>query len=397
MSAVLVVNSGSSSFKYQLIELEGERTLASGLVERIGEATGVTKHKNAKTGDETSNDSIAIPDHAAGFAAMLKAFEQHGPSFDEHPLIAVGHRVVHGGSEFDRATVVTPDVEKAIERLSALAPLHNPANLQGIRAAREAFPDSPQVAVFDTAFHQTLAPAAYTYAIDAALAEKHSIRRYGFHGTSHRFVSQAAADFLGKPLAELKMIVLHIGNGASATAIDGGRSIETSMGLTPLEGLVMGTRSGDVDPAVVFHLHREEGLSFEELETMLNKKSGLLGLTGNGDMRDVQDAASRGDEVAEGALAVYRHRIRHYVGAYIAQLGGLDAIVFTAGVGENNALLRRRTLLGLDFLGITIDDDRNELGSRDARYISAEGAPVAVLVVPTDEELEIARQAAALV
>ncbi|MGA1810783.1 acetate kinase [Frondihabitans sp. 4ASC-45] len=397
MSAVLVVNSGSSSFKYQLIELEGERTLASGLVERIGEATGVTKHKNAKTGDETSNDSIAIPDHAAGFAAMLKAFEQHGPSFDEHPLIAVGHRVVHGGSEFDRATVVNPDVEKAIERLSALAPLHNPANLQGIRAAREAFPDSPQVAVFDTAFHQTLAPAAYTYAIDAALAEKHSIRRYGFHGTSHKFVSQAAADFLGKPLAELKMIVLHIGNGASATAINGGRSIETSMGLTPLEGLVMGTRSGDVDPAVVFHLHREEGLSFEELETMLNKKSGLLGLTGNGDMRDVQDAASRGDEVAEGALAVYRHRIRHYVGAYIAQLGGLDAIVFTAGVGENNALLRRRTLLGLDFLGITIDDDRNELGSRDARYISAEGAPVAVLVVPTDEELEIARQAAALV
>ncbi len=397
MSAVLVVNSGSSSFKYQLIELEGERTLASGLVERIGEVTGVTKHKNAKTGDETSNDSIAIPDHAAGFAAMLKAFEQHGPSFDEHPLIAVGHRVVHGGSEFDRATVVTPDVEKAIERLSALAPLHNPANLQGIRAAREAFPDSPQVAVFDTAFHQTLAPAAYTYAIDSALAEKHSIRRYGFHGTSHKFVSQAAADFLGKPLAELKMIVLHIGNGASATAIDGGRSIETSMGLTPLEGLVMGTRSGDVDPAVVFHLHREEGLSFEELETMLNKKSGLLGLTGNGDMRDVQDAASRGDEVAEGALAVYRHRIRHYVGAYIAQLGGLDAIVFTAGVGENNALLRRRTLLGLDFLGITIDDDRNELGSRDARYISAEGAPVAVLVVPTDEELEIARQAAALV
>ncbi|MBF4575978.1 acetate kinase [Frondihabitans sp. VKM Ac-2883] len=397
MSAVLVVNSGSSSFKYQLIELEGERTLASGLVERIGEPTGVTKHKNAKTGDETSNDSIAIPDHAAGFAAMLKAFEQHGPSFDEHPLIAVGHRVVHGGSEFDRATVVTPDVEKAIERLSALAPLHNPANLQGIRAAREAFPDSPQVAVFDTAFHQTLAPAAYTYAIDAGLAEKHSIRRYGFHGTSHKFVSQAAADFLGKPLAELKMIVLHIGNGASATAIDGGRSIETSMGLTPLEGLVMGTRSGDVDPAVVFHLHREEGLSFEELETMLNKKSGLLGLTGNGDMRDVQDAASRGDEVAEGALAVYRHRIRHYVGAYIAQLGGLDAIVFTAGVGENNALLRRRTLLGLEFLGITIDDDRNELGSRDARYISAEGAPVAVLVVPTDEELEIARQAAALV
>ncbi|BDZ51670.1 acetate kinase [Frondihabitans sucicola] len=397
MSAVLVVNSGSSSFKYQLIELEGEKTLASGLVERIGEETGSTKHKNALTGDETSNDSTPIPDHAAGFAAMLTAFDEHGPSFDEHPLIAVGHRVVHGGSEFDRATVVTDAVERAIDKLSALAPLHNPANLQGIRAARKAFPDAPQVAVFDTAFHQTLAPAAYTYAIDDDLAKKHQVRRYGFHGTSHKYVSSAAADFLGKPLAELKMIVLHIGNGASATAIEGGRSIETSMGLTPLEGLVMGTRSGDVDPAVVFHLHREAGLSFDELETMLNKNSGLLGLTGNGDMRDVQDAASKGDEVAEAALAVYRHRIRHYVGAYVAQLGGLDAVVFTAGVGENNALLRRRTLLGLEFLGITIDDDRNELASREARYISRDGAPVAVLVVPTDEELEIARQAAALV
>lgn len=397
MSAVLVVNSGSSSFKYQLIELEGEQTLASGLVERIGETTGSTKHKNAETGDETRNDSRPIPDHAAGFAAMLEAFQKHGPSFDEHPLVAVGHRVVHGGSEFDRATVVTAEVEKAIDTLSALAPLHNPANLQGIRAAKKAFPDVPQVAVFDTAFHQTLAPAAYTYAIDDTLAKKYQIRRYGFHGTSHKYVSQKAAEFLGRPLAELKIIVLHIGNGASAAAIDGGRSIDTSMGMTPLEGLVMGTRSGDVDPAVIFHLNREAGLGFEELETMLNKQSGLLGLTGNGDMRDVQDSASRGDEVAEAALAVYRHRLRHYVGAYVAQLGGLDAVVFTAGVGENNALLRRRTLIGLDFLGITIDDDKNELGSREARYISREGAPVAVLVIPTDEELEIARQAAELV
>jgi acetate kinase len=397
VSAVLVVNSGSSSFKYQLIELDGEKTLASGLVERIGEETGSTKHKNVLTGDETSNDSTPIPDHSAGFAVMLKAFDEHGPSFDEHPLVAVGHRVVHGGSEFDRATLVTPEVERAIEKLSALAPLHNPANLEGIRAAAKAFPDAPQVAVFDTAFHQSLAPHAYTYAIDQELARKHQVRRYGFHGTSHKYVSNAAAEFLGRPLAELKMIVLHIGNGASTTAIQAGRSIETSMGLTPLEGLVMGTRSGDVDPAVVFHLHREAGLSFDELETMLNKQSGLLGLTGNGDMRDVQDAASRGDETAEAALAVYRHRIRHYVGAYAAQLGGLDAVVFTAGVGENNALLRRRTLAGLEFLGIRIDDDRNELASREARYISAEGAPVAVLVVPTDEELEIARQAAALV
>ena len=396
MSAVLVVNSGSSSFKYQLIDLDGERRLASGLVERIGEATGQTKHRNDVTGEETSSDATAIADHEAGFEVMLGAFREHGPSFDEHPPVAVGHRVVHGGEEFDRATVVDDDVEAAIERLSALAPLHNPANLQGIRAAKRSFPDVPHVAVFDTAFHQTLAPAAYTYAIDAELARRHSVRRYGFHGTSHKYVSEQTAAFLGRPLAELKIIVLHLGNGASVAAIDGGRSVETSMGMTPLEGLVMGTRSGDIDPAAVFHLHREAGLGFDELETLLNKRSGLLGLTGSGDMRDVQDSASRGDAVSEAALAVYRHRIRHYVGAYVAQLGGLDAVVFTAGVGENNALLRRRTLAGLDVLGIRVDDDRNELASREARRISPDDAPVAVLVVPTDEELEIARQAAAL-
>jgi len=396
VSAVLVVNSGSSSFKYQLIDLDGERRLASGLVERIGEATGQTKHRNDVTGEETSSDATAIADHEAGFEVMLDAFRQHGPSFEEHPPVAVGHRVVHGGEEFDRATVVDDAVEAAIDRLSALAPLHNPANLQGIRAAKRSFPDVPHVAVFDTAFHQTLAPAAYTYAIDADLAKRHSVRRYGFHGTSHKYVSEQTAAFLGRPLAELKIIVLHLGNGASAAAIDGGRSVETSMGMTPLEGLVMGTRSGDIDPAAVFHLHREAGLGFDELETLLNKRSGLLGLTGSGDMRDVQDSASRGDAVSEAALAVYRHRIRHYVGAYVAQLGGLDAVVFTAGVGENNALLRRRTLAGLGVLGIHVDDDRNELASREARRISPDDAPVAVLVVPTDEELEIARQAAAL-
>lgn len=396
MSAVLVVNSGSSSFKYQLIELEGERRLASGLVERIGERTGATKHRNELTGDETSSDSASIPDHGAGFDVMLEAFRAHGPSFDEHPPVAVGHRVVHGGEEFARATVVDDDVEAAIDRLSALAPLHNPANLQGIRAAKASFPDVPHVAVFDTAFHQTLAPAAYTYAIDATLAREHGVRRYGFHGTSHKYVSERTAEFLGRPLGELRTIVLHLGNGASVAAVDGGRSVETSMGMTPLEGLVMGTRSGDIDPAAVFHLHREAGLDFDELETLLNKRSGLLGLTGSGDMRDVQDSASRGDATAEAALAVYRHRIRHYVGAYVAQMGGLDAVVFTAGVGENNALLRRRTLAGLEVLGIRVDDDRNELSSREARRISPDDAPVAVLVVPTDEELEIARQAAAL-
>lgn len=396
MTAALVVNSGSSSFKYQLIELDDERTLASGLVERIGESTGAWKHTNAVTGESSSNDAASVPDHAAGFQAMLDAFGAVGPSFDEHPPVVVGHRVVHGGTTFDAATVVTADVERQIEDLSSLAPLHNPANLEGIRAAKRVFSDVPHVAVFDTAFHQTMPPHAYTYAIPSDLAERYGIRRYGMHGTSHKYVSEQAAVFLERPLSELKTIVLHLGNGASAAAIDGGESIETSMGLTPLEGLVMGTRSGDLDPAVLVHLHREAGLDFDELDDILNKRSGLIGLTGNGDMRDVQDAASKGDEVAEAALAVYRHRIRRYVGAYTAQLGGLDAVVFTAGVGENNALLRRRVLAGLEHLGIEVDADRNELASREARRISTDASRVAVLVIPTNEELEIARQSAAV-
>jgi acetate kinase len=265
----------------------------------------------------------------------------------------------------------------------------------GIRAARAALPDLPHVAVFDTAFHQTLPPDAYTYAIDAEVAEKYQVRRYGFHGTSHQYVSEQAAVFLGRPLESLKTIVLHLGNGASVTAVDGGRSVDTSMGLTPLEGLVMGTRSGDIDPGIIFHLSRVAGMSIDEIDKLLNRRSGLLGLTGTGDMRDVQEAAALGDEAALAALAVWRHRIRHYIGAYLATLGGLDALVFTAGIGENNALLRRRALAGLEFLGIEIDDDRNELQSKVARRISPDGASVAVLVIPTNEELEIARQAAA--
>ncbi len=373
MTQIFVVNSGSSSIKYQLIDVESEEVALSGLIERIG---------------EPGSD---VADHEDGMRQVL------GSLGSVRQIVAVGHRVVHGGSIFDRATLVTDEVEAQIDKLSALAPLHNPANLRGIRAARKALPQVPQVAVFDTAFHQTLPAAAYTYAIDATLAAEHSVRRYGFHGTSHKYVSEQAAIFLGLPLTELKTIVMHLGNGASVAAIDGGISVETSMGMTPLEGLVMGTRSGDVDPAVLIHLHRQAGLDFDDLDTLLNRKSGLLGLTGSGDMRDVQDAASRGDDTAEAALAVYRHRVRRYIGAYIAHLGGLDALVFTAGVGENNALLRRRTLAGLEFLGIAIDVDRNELVSKKARFISPEGSPVAVLVIPTNEELEIARQAQALI
>jgi acetate kinase len=373
MSQIFVVNSGSSSIKYQLVDIETEEAVLSGLIEKIG---------------EPGSD---VPDHEAG---MRKVLAKLGTG---HDIAAVGHRVVHGGAVFESATLIDESVEKQIDELSALAPLHNPANLLGIRAARKALPDVPQVAVFDTAFHHTLPAAAYTYAIDADLAAAHSVRRYGFHGTSHKYVSEQAALFLDRPLAELKTIVLHLGNGASVAAIDGGISVETSMGMTPLEGLVMGTRSGDIDAAVLIHLHRQAGLDFDELDTLLNRKSGLLGLTGNGDMRDVQEDASNGDAVAEAALAVYRHRIRRYIGAYIAHLGGLDALVFTAGVGENNGLLRRRTLAGLEFLGINIDVDRNELHSKKARYISPDGSPVAVLVIPTNEELEIARQAHALI
>jgi acetate kinase len=302
--------------------------------------------------------------------------------------------VVHGGDRFPGPTLIDDEVVAAIDDLSVLAPLHNPANVAGIRAARAAMPDVPHVAIFDTAFHSTLEPAAYTYAIDAKLAAEHRIRRYGFHGTSHKFVSERAAELLGRPIQELRIIVLHLGNGASATAIRGGVSIDTSMGMTPVQGLVMGTRSGDIDPAVLVHLHREAGLGVDELDELVNRRSGLLGLTGSGDMRDVQARAIAGDEVAEAALAVYRHRIRHYIGAYLAQLGGLDALVFTAGVGENNVLLRRRVLSGLEFLGIRVDNDRNELLSKSPRFISPDGAPVAVMVIPTNEELEIARQTA---
>jgi acetate kinase len=369
--AVFVLNAGSSSLKYQLVDPDSGDVHASGTVERIGEDGGV-------------------PDHEAAVRKALEAIE------GKPAPIAVGHRVVHGGDRFDRATVVTPEVEQAIDDLSALAPLHNPANLQGIRAA-EAVLDVPQVAVFDTAFHRTIPSAAATYAIPADLAAQHQVRRYGFHGTSHQYVSRAAARFLDLPLERSRIIVLHLGNGASACAVRDGRSVDTSMGMTPLEGLVMGTRSGDIDPAAIFHLHRQAGMGFDEIESMLNRSSGLKGLTGKGDMRDVQGAAAEGDEVAEEALAVYRHRLRHYIGAYFAELGGLDALVFTAGVGENNSLLRRRTLEPLRHLGLQVDADRNEVASKEARRISTDDSPVAVLVVPTNEELEIARQTAAVV
>ena len=401
MSIVLVINSGSSSLKYELVDVEAEQTLASGLIERIGERTGRATHtvpvtatpsvERADAPSETTRE-LPIPDHTAAFRVMIDAFAEHGPSLERHPPVAVGHRVVHGGKRFFEPTLITDLVKINIDDLAELAPLHNPANLQGIEAAQQMFPDVPHVAVFDTAFHQTLPPAAYTYAIDTDVAKKFRVRRYGFHGTSHKYVSEQAALMLGRPLGELRQLVLHLGNGASITAVDGGRSVETSMGLTPLEGLVMGTRSGDLDPAILFHLHRRGGFDIDDLDRLLNKESGLLGLSGTGDVRDVLQRRESGDAAAALAFDVYVHRLKGYVGNYYAQLGGVDVISFTAGVGENAPLVRAATLAGLERMGIIVDAERNEARSRDARWISADDSEVAVLVIPTDEELEIARQ-----
>ncbi|MGO1545821.1 MAG: acetate/propionate family kinase [Microbacterium gubbeenense] len=394
MAVVLVVNSGSSSFKYQLIEIDGEEVLASGLVERIGEERGRAEHVTAGGTTETTAE---IRDHTAGFGVMLEAFAAHGPSLEEHPPTAVGHRVVHGGARFFEATVITPLVEINIDELAVLAPLHNPGALQGIRAARAAFESIPHVAVFDTAFHQSMPPEAYTYALDRETADKHRIRRYGFHGTSHKFVSEAAAAHLERPLTGLKQIVFHLGNGASVTAIDGGRSVETSMGFTPLEGLVMGTRTGDLDPAILLHLQRRAQLSTDEIDDLLNKKSGLVGLAGANDMRDLTSRAEAGDDRAQLAIDVYTHRLRAYAGAYLAQLGGADVVSFTAGIGENVAHIRASALRGLEFAGVRVDPDRNSSVRRGAiTRISTDDSRVAVLVVPTDEEVEIARQTLAV-
>jgi len=334
-----------------------------------------------------------IADHTEAFAQMARGFADAGTPLDTLDLAAVGHRVVQGGSEFLTATLIDDHVAERILALSDLAPLHNPANYSAIVAARAAFAGVPHVAVFDTSFHQTLPEAAYSYAIAPEVAAQYGVRRYGFHGISHQVVSQRAAELLGRPLTELKQIVLHLGNGASACAVDGGRSVDTSMGLTPLEGLVMGTRSGDIDPGALLHLMRA-GLSVEALDRLLNKQSGLLGLGGSNDMRDIRAGVAAGDPAARLAFDIYVRRLKHYIGAYLALLGGVDTIVFTAGVGENHAPMREAVCSGLEWLGIEIDPVRNESPDRGARVVSSDASRVAILVVPTDEEAEIARQAA---
>ncbi|MEV0093282.1 acetate kinase [Streptomyces sp. NPDC050738] len=387
---ILVLNSGSSSLKYQLIDMADGSRLASGLVERIGEETSRVKHGERET-------SGPIADHEAALKAVSHELETDGLGLDSPELAAVGHRVVHGGLKFTAPTLITDEVLAEIERLVPVAPLHNPANITGIRTAQALRPDLPQVAVFDTAFHTTMPEYAARYAIDVETADAHRIRRYGFHGTSHAYVSRETAKLLGKMPEEVNVIVLHLGNGASASAVRGGVCVDTSMGLTPLEGLVMGTRSGDIDPAVVFHLSRVAGMSVDEIDVLLNKKSGMVGLCGDNDMREVVRRALAGDGAAQLAFGVYVHRLKKYIGAYSAVLGRVDAVAFTAGVGENSAPVREAAIDGLEEMGYALDADLNSVRSDEPRLISPDYARVAVAVVPTDEELEIAQQVYALV
>ncbi len=376
--SVLVLNSGSSSVKYAVLEPDSGVLVADGIVERIGE----------------EGAERAVTDHAAAMQVVFDSLASDGHRLDDLGLVAVGHRVVHGGQDLYRPTVVDDATIARLKELSPLAPLHNPPAILGIEVARKALPDLPHVAVFDTAFFHDLPPAAATYAIDAEVAGSWHIRRYGFHGTSHQYVSEQAAAFLNVPLESLSQIVLHLGNGASASAILGGRPVETSMGLTPMEGLVMGTRSGDVDPGVIFYLWRTAGMSVEDIEAMLNRRSGVRGLGGEIDFRVLHQRIESGDAAAQLAYDVYIHRLRKYVGAYLATLGSVDVITFTAGVGENDAAVRRDVLSGLTAFGIELDEHLNASPARTARRISPEGAPITVLVVPTNEELAIARACA---
>lgn len=391
---VLVLNSGSSSLKYQLLHPGDGTRLATGAVERIGEGAAELTHT---VGGATTRRTSPLADHGEALQAALDRFDELGPDLEHAGVAAVGHRVVMGGREFAGPAVIDEHVRDVIAALAPLAPLHNPANLAGIDVARRLLPHIPHVAVFDTAFFHGLPDAAATYAIDRDLAATHGIRRYGFHGTSHRYVSGRAAELEDRALPGLRQVVLHLGNGASASALAGGVPLDTSMGMTPLEGLVMGTRSGDLDPAVVVHLHRHGGLSVDEIDEVLNRRSGMRGLAGHNDLREVHRLAEAGDPGAALALDVYVHRLRKYVGAYAAVLGGLDQLVFTAGVGEHDATIRGRTVEGLTFLGLSVDPARNAAPADDPRVISPDGSPASVVVVPTDEEIVIARDTLAAI
>ena len=394
---VLVINCGSSSLKYQLINMENEDVLAMGICERIGIEGSFLKHQpgnGAKITIETP-----MPTHLEAIQSVINALldSKHGVIKDMNEINAVGHRVVHAGEKFAYSVLLNQEVKDALTECIELAPLHNPPNIIGIDACEKLMPGIPMVGVFDTAFHQTMPKEAYIYALPYELYEKYKIRRYGFHGTSHKYVAEKTAEFLGKPLSELKLITCHLGNGASIAAIDKGKSIDTSMGFSPLEGLVMGTRAGDMDPAIVTFLQDKENLTSEEVNSLLNKKSGVLGISKiSSDFRDIEDAANEGNENAKLALDVYNYRVKKYIGAYMAAMNGADAVIFTAGLGENSDVVREAVCKDMDFLGIKIDVQKNKVRSK-LTDISAEGSKVKVLIVPTNEELMIARDTKRLI
>jgi acetate kinase len=394
---ILIINTGSSSLKYQLIDMTNEEVLAKGLCDRIGIDNSFLKH--TKSGSDPIVIEKVLTNHKSAIKEVISVLldEKLGVISDMSEITAVGHRVVHGGEKFHDSVIIDENVRKAIEDCIELAPLHNPPNVVGIEACKAIMPTTPMVAVFDTAFHQTMPKHAYLYALPYEIYEKYGVRKYGFHGTSHKYVSQRAAVMLNKPVEELKLISCHLGNGASICAIKYGKSIETSMGFTPLAGLAMGTRSGTLDPAVISFLMEKEKMSVKEINDYLNKKSGVLGISGvSSDFRDIEAAADEGNERAALAIEIFCYRVKKYIGEYAAVMGGLDAVLFTAGIGENNPLVRSKVLKDMEYMGMTIDWDKNAKRGQELD-ISAPGATVRTLVIPTDEELAIARETMKLI
>ncbi|MGG6433608.1 acetate kinase [Anoxybacillus sp. D401a] len=388
MPKVIAINAGSSSLKFQLFNMPSEEVLTKGVVERIGFEDAIF---NMTVNGEKIKEVTSIPDHAVAVKMLLDKLIELGviQSFDE--IEGIGHRVVHGGEKFSDSVLITDETLKEIEDLSDLAPLHNPANVVGIKAFREVLPNVPAVAVFDTAFHQTMPEQSFLYSLPYEYYEKFGIRKYGFHGTSHKYVTQRAAELLGRPIEQLRLISCHLGNGASIAAVEGGKSIDTSMGFTPLAGVAMGTRSGNIDPALIPYIMQKTGKTAEEVIDILNKKSGMLGLTGfSSDLRDIEEAAAKGDQRAELALEVFAGRIHKYIGSYAARMCGVDAIIFTAGIGENSDVVRAKVLRGLEFMGVYWDPALNKVRGKEA-FISYPHSPVKVLVIPTNEEVMIAR------
>lgn len=395
---ILVINAGSSSIKYQLIDMNTELPLSSGIVERIGLEMGVIKHKTFTNGtEEKTVEEFPIPDHGVGLkrVAELLMDEKVGVISDPSEIKAVGHRLVHGGETFTETVEITDEVKAKVEELFPLAPLHNPANLIGVEVAEKVFPNAKQVGVFDTAFHQSIPEKAFRYALPEKFYSEMRIRKYGFHGTSHKFISEKAIEYLGNP--DAKIVTIHLGNGASMAAVNGGVCVDTTMGMGPLCGLIMGTRSGDIDPAIIFYLAQQKGYSVQEISDLLNKESGMKGLTGLTDMRDVEKCQREGDPAAILALEMYAYRVKQFVGSYAAAMNGVDAIVFTAGIGENDTSIRQMVCEDMDYLGITWDAEKDKNRKDDVHEINVDGAKTKVLIIPTNEELEIAKQSLALV